>query len=211
MEQFAATIPVWFGVCNGTFKGCFFRLYHKDVKSLLGDIQQNLDNRRVYSILWYSSYSNFKEILELSKGRPEKRYKSADNTNDFLVNGFRTVMGICGWASIIGSAAYALYHYLRGTLTEDKIKTAVPSLYVCIFCPLIQFNLICLWIWIRLPYDLTNFPAYLITSICYAIAVNFWIFSIAATDTFFMSLCVSFDGCFKDLMDMYEDIDVKVR
>lgn len=62
------------------------------------------------------------------RGRPEKHYKAASNTSDLLVNGFRTVMGICGWPPILGPPTYVLFHYFRGTLTDEKIQAPIPAL-----------------------------------------------------------------------------------
>lgn len=36
-------------------------------------------------------------FLELLKRRPDKHYKAANNTSNYLVNGFRWVMGVSGF------------------------------------------------------------------------------------------------------------------
>lgn len=59
----------------------------------------------------------------------------------------------------------------------------------------------------RLPYNITNVPVYIATSIAYAVPVNFWSFSMAAVDTFFLSVCLAFNGFFNDLMDMFTEVD----
>lgn len=67
------------------------------------------------------------KLPEIALGRPEKRYKAASGSSDFLANGFRNVMVTCGWAPLLGPTAYILYQYFNGTLTDDMIKAPIPA------------------------------------------------------------------------------------
>ncbi len=123
---------------------------------------------------------------------------------------------VCGGTIIIGPLVYALYQFMMGRLTEDKLKLSVPTLWVWYFNfihgPLVynqlrdrgSFQVLYIW---RLPYNITNVPVYIATSIVYAVPVNFWSFSMAAVDTFFLSVCLAFNGFFNDLMDMFAEVD----
>lgn len=64
---------------------------------------------------------------------------------------------------------------------------------------------------LSLPYDITTLPAYSATWLAYAITINFCVFSIAAVDTFYLSICVAFNAYFNDLMDMFADVDKLVE
>lgn len=57
IEKYSLVIPVWVGCGNGTFKACFFMIKRKKVRSLLQNMQNNVNRRewlyKLYCKLYY--------------------------------------------------------------------------------------------------------------------------------------------------------------